>query len=101
MASASAESATPGAGSPGSAPSASGRTGRRPRRCASADPTCPAPRLGARAIYLGSSLYRIHGSNEPETIGQAVSSGCFRLTNDDVVDLYSRVSVGTTVVVKN
>ena len=47
--------------------------------------------LGARAMYLGSSLYRIHGSNEPETIGEAVSSGCFRLTNDDVIDLYDRV----------
>jgi len=57
--------------------------------------------LGARAMYLGSTLYRIHGSNEPETIGQAVSSGCFRMTNDDVTDLYSRVSVGTLVVVKN
>lgn len=57
--------------------------------------------LGARAMYLGSSLYRIHGSNEPETIGQAVSSGCFRMTNDDVTDLYSRVGVGTTVIVKN
>src|SRR5258708_19123233 len=57
--------------------------------------------LGARAIYLGSTLYRIHGSNEPETIGQAVSSGCFRMTNDDVKDLYDRVSVGTTVVVRN
>ena len=57
--------------------------------------------LGARAIYLGSTLYRIHGSNEPETIGQAVSSGCFRMTNDDVADLYDRVSIGTTVVVKN
>ena len=57
--------------------------------------------LGARAMYLGSTLYRIHGSNEPETIGQAVSSGCFRMTNDDVTDLYSRVSVGTTVIVKN
>jgi lipoprotein-anchoring transpeptidase ErfK/SrfK len=57
--------------------------------------------LGARALYLGSTLYRIHGSNEPETIGQAVSSGCFRMTNEDVTDLYSRVSVGTTVVVKN
>jgi lipoprotein-anchoring transpeptidase ErfK/SrfK len=51
-------------------------------------------------MYLGSTLYRIHGSNEPETIGQAVS-GCFRMTNDDVKDLYDRVSVGTTVVVKN
>jgi lipoprotein-anchoring transpeptidase ErfK/SrfK len=55
--------------------------------------------LGARAIYLGSSLYRIHGSNEPETIGQAVSSGCFRMTNEDVIDLYNRVRVGATVVV--
>ena len=55
--------------------------------------------LGARAMYLGSSLYRIHGSNEPDTIGQAVSSGCIRMTNDDVVDLYSRVRVGTKVVV--
>ena len=55
--------------------------------------------LGARAMYLGSSLYRIHGSNEPETIGQAVSSGCFRLLNDDVIDLYSRVKVGAKVIV--
>jgi lipoprotein-anchoring transpeptidase ErfK/SrfK len=57
--------------------------------------------LGARAMYLGSTLYRIHGSNEPETIGTAVSSGCFRMTNDDVTDLYDRVSVGATVVVLN
>jgi lipoprotein-anchoring transpeptidase ErfK/SrfK len=56
--------------------------------------------LGARALYLGSSLYRIHGSNEPETIGQAVSSGCFRLTNEDVIDLYNRVPVGATVIVQ-
>ena len=55
--------------------------------------------LGARAMYLGASLYRIHGSNEPDTIGQAVSSGCIRMLNDDVVDLYDRVKVGTTVVV--
>jgi len=55
--------------------------------------------LGARALYLGGSLYRIHGSNEPETIGQAVSSGCIRMTNDDVIDLYNRVKVGTKVVV--
>ena len=53
--------------------------------------------LGARAIYLGSSLYRIHGSNEPETIGQAVSSGCIRMTNEDVSDLYRRVKVGARV----
>ena len=55
--------------------------------------------LGARAMYLGSSLYRIHGSNEPDTIGQAVSSGCIRMTNDDVTDLYTHVKVGTTVTV--
>jgi lipoprotein-anchoring transpeptidase ErfK/SrfK len=56
--------------------------------------------LGARAMYLAGTLYRIHGSNEPETIGQAVSSGCIRMTNDDVVDLYSRTRVGTRVVVQ-
>ncbi len=55
--------------------------------------------LGARALYLGSTLYRIHGSNEPETIGQAVSSGCIRMLNEDVIDLYERVKVGTRVVV--
>ncbi len=55
--------------------------------------------LGARALYLGSSLYRIHGSNEPWTIGQAVSSGCIRMRNEDVVDLYERVKVGAKVVV--
>lgn len=55
--------------------------------------------LGARAMYLGSSLYRIHGTNEPNTIGHNVSSGCIRLRNEDVEDLYSRVRVGTTVVV--
>ncbi|HEV2558267.1 MAG TPA: L,D-transpeptidase [Microvirga sp.] len=55
--------------------------------------------LGARALYLGSSLYRIHGTNEPHTIGRAVSSGCIRMMNEDVVDLYERVRVGTRVVV--
>ena len=55
--------------------------------------------LGARAMYLGSSLYRIHGTNEPDTIGTNVSSGCIRLTNDDVADLYSRVKIGTHVIV--
>jgi len=55
--------------------------------------------LGARALYLGSSLYRIHGSNEPHTIGSAVSSGCFRMRNQDVIDLYNRVRVGARVVV--
>jgi len=62
-------------------------------------PGGPANPLGARAMYLGSTLYRIHGSNEPHTIGHAVSSGCFRMTNEDVQDLYARVKVGATVVV--
>ena len=55
--------------------------------------------LGARALYLGSSLYRIHGSNEADTIGTAASSGCIRMTNRDVTDLYERVKIGTKVVV--
>ena len=55
--------------------------------------------LGARAMYLAGTLYRIHGSNEPDTIGQAVSSGCIRMTNDDVIDLYGRARVGARVVV--
>jgi lipoprotein-anchoring transpeptidase ErfK/SrfK len=55
--------------------------------------------MGARAMYLGSSLYRIHGTNEPHTIGQAVSSGCIRMTNEDVTDLYNRVRVGMRVIV--
>ncbi|MDP4005952.1 L,D-transpeptidase [Methylobacterium sp. NEAU K] len=57
----------------------------------------PANPLGARALYLGSSLYRIHGTNEPTTIGQSVSSGCIRMMNEDVMDLYERVPVGTRV----
>jgi lipoprotein-anchoring transpeptidase ErfK/SrfK len=55
--------------------------------------------LGARAMYLGNSLYRIHGSNEPWTIGTQVSSGCIRMRNEDVIDLYERVKIGTKVVV--
>jgi lipoprotein-anchoring transpeptidase ErfK/SrfK len=55
--------------------------------------------LGARAMYLGSSVYRIHGTNAPHTIGTRVSSGCLRLVNEDVIDLYNRVSVGTKVIV--
>jgi lipoprotein-anchoring transpeptidase ErfK/SrfK len=55
--------------------------------------------LGARALYLGQTLYRIHGTNQPSTIGTFVSSGCIRLTNEDIMDLYSRVQVGTRVVV--
>lgn len=57
----------------------------------------PGNPLGARALYLGSSLYRIHGTNEPHTIGQDVSSGCIRMMNEDVTDLYARVRVGTLV----
>jgi lipoprotein-anchoring transpeptidase ErfK/SrfK len=56
--------------------------------------------LGSRAMYLGGTLYRIHGSNEPGTIGTAVSSGCIRMTNEDVQDLYERVRVGTRVIVQ-
>src|SRR6187200_385828 len=59
----------------------------------------PGNPLGARAMYLGTTVYRIHGTNAPQTIGQRVSSGCIRLTNEDVADLYSRVTVGTKVVV--
>ena len=56
--------------------------------------------LGARALYLGTTVYRIHGTNQPQTIGSAVSSGCFRLVNNDVIDLFERVPVGTKVVVR-
>ncbi|MGB3390509.1 MAG: L,D-transpeptidase [Pseudaminobacter sp.] len=59
----------------------------------------PANPLGARALYLGSTLYRIHGTNQPWTIGGAVSSGCIRMRNEDVIDLYERVKVGTQVIV--
>jgi len=60
----------------------------------------PGNPLGARAMYLGSTVYRIHGTNRPDTIGTAISSGCFRLVNADVADLYDRVPVGTKVVVR-
>jgi lipoprotein-anchoring transpeptidase ErfK/SrfK len=56
--------------------------------------------LGARALYLGSTLYRIHGTNQPWTIGKAMSSGCIRMRNEDVTDLYERVPVGAKVVVR-
>src|SRR6188768_3176535 len=61
----------------------------------------PGNPMGARALYLGSTVYRIHGTNQPHTIGYAISSGCFRLVNDDVADLYERVPVGTKVIVKH
>jgi lipoprotein-anchoring transpeptidase ErfK/SrfK len=57
--------------------------------------------MGARALYIGSTLYRVHGTSEPWSIGQAVSSGCIRLTNDDVTDLYDRVQVGARIVVNH
>ncbi|KKB08701.1 L,D-transpeptidase [Devosia chinhatensis] len=60
----------------------------------------PANPLGARALYLGSTLYRIHGTNEPWSIGQNVSSGCIRMTNEDVIDLYARVEINAKVVVR-
>jgi len=60
----------------------------------------PGNPLGARAMYLGGTIYRIHGTNNPSTIGGRVSSGCIRMTNEDVTDLYSRVNIGTRVIVK-
>jgi lipoprotein-anchoring transpeptidase ErfK/SrfK len=59
----------------------------------------PGNPLGARAMYLGGTEYRIHGTNDPTTIGKEVSSGCIRLTNDDVINLYNRVQVGAKVIV--
>lgn len=61
----------------------------------------PGNPMGARALYLGSTVYRIHGTNQPETIGHAISSGCFRLANGDVIDLYERVQVGAKVVIRH
>ena len=60
----------------------------------------PGNPMGARALYLGSTVYRIHGTNQPQTIGSAVSSGCFRLVNADIIDLYERIPVGTKVIVR-
>jgi lipoprotein-anchoring transpeptidase ErfK/SrfK len=60
----------------------------------------PGNPMGARALYLGNTVYRIHGTNAPETIGHAVSSGCFRLVNEEIEDLYARVPVGTKVIVQ-
>jgi lipoprotein-anchoring transpeptidase ErfK/SrfK len=61
----------------------------------------PGNPMGARALYIGATVYRIHGTNAPETIGQAVSSGCFRLVNADIEDLYARVPLGTKVIVQH
>ena len=61
----------------------------------------PGNPMGARALYLGQTVYRIHGTNAPDTIGHAVSSGCFRLVNSEISDLYERVPVGTKVIVRH
>jgi len=61
----------------------------------------PGNPMGARALYIGATVYRVHGTNQPQTIGHAVSSGCFRLVNPDVIDLYERVPLGTKIVVKH
>lgn len=61
----------------------------------------PGNPMGSRALYLGSTIYRIHGTNQPETIGHAVSSGCFRLANGDVIDLFERVPLGAKVVIRH
>lgn len=76
---------------------------RRPElaKYAGGMPGGPDNPLGARALYIGSTLYRIHGTNEAWSIGQAVSSGCIRMANEDVIDLYNRVNVGTRVVVRH
>jgi lipoprotein-anchoring transpeptidase ErfK/SrfK len=60
----------------------------------------PGNPMGARALYLGATIYRIHGTNQPQTIGSAVSSGCFRLVNPEIMDLYERIPVGTKVIVR-
>src|SRR5215813_10770379 len=107
MASESARRASPGAASPRSPTSASGPDWTPPDQMLRRRPDLPHHMaggpdnpMGARGIYLGASLYRVHGSNEPDTIGQAVSSGCIRLTNEDVIDLYNRVQIGATVIVQ-
>ena len=83
-----------------------GRTGARRRKCSSASLICrkhmkggPGNPLGARALYIGSTIYRIHGTHDPDSVGEADSSGCIRLNNDDIIDLYGRVQVGAKVIV--
>jgi lipoprotein-anchoring transpeptidase ErfK/SrfK len=61
----------------------------------------PGNPMGARALYIGETVYRLHGTNQPQTIGSAVSSGCFRLVNNDIIDLYERVPLGTKIIVKH
>ena len=76
------------------------REARKGRKLPAHMPGGPNNPLGARALYLGSSLYRIHGTNQPWTIGQAMSSGCIRMANEDVEHLYAQVGVGTRVIVR-
>lgn len=87
---------------PGWTPPASmrAREARKGRKLPAYMPGGPNNPLGARALYIGSTLYRIHGTNQPWTIGQAMSSGCIRMANEDVKDLYSRVDVGARVIVR-
>ena len=79
---------------------AAARDDRAPALSAALHGRWPRHPLGARALYLGETVYRIHGTNQPQAIGQSVSSGCFRLVNPDVIDLFDRVPVGTKVVVR-
>lgn len=77
------------------------REARRGRRLPAFMPGGPGNPLGARAIYIGNTQFRIHGTNQPWSIGQAVSSGCIRMMNEEVIDLYERVAVGARVVVED
>ncbi|WP_434058445.1 L,D-transpeptidase [Coralliovum pocilloporae] len=76
------------------------REARKGRKLPAYMPGGPRNPLGARALYIGSTIYRIHGSNEPRTIGQAVSSGCIRMANEDVIHLYDKIRVGAKVIVQ-
>ena len=80
---------------------ATARDDRAPALSSTLDGRRPGQSARGACDELGATVYRIHGTNAPETIGQAVSSGCFRLVNDDVADLYSRVPIGTTVLVQH
>ena len=82
-------------------PQMSRREAAKGRKLPAYMPGGPENPLGARALYLGSTLYRIHGTNQPWTIGQAMSSGCIRMANDDVMHLYELAGVGTRVVVQH
>ncbi len=77
------------------------REARKGRKLPAYMPGGPNNPLGARAMYIGSTLYRIHGTNQPWTIGQAMSSGCIRMANEDVEDLYDRVKIGNRVIVRH